>query len=402
MNLTKKDSTYNDNVIFCKRCVMSNQRPGSTVEFKSNKKEKKNLIKFNKDGICSACEYKDIKDKKIDWEERKRALVDLCDKYRSRNSSYDVVVPGSGGKDSVYTSHILKYKYNMNPLTVTWAPHLFTDIGWKNFQHWINAGFDNILISPNGKLHRLLTKKAFTNLCHPFQPFIIGQRICGPKYAALKKIPFVMYGEHASEYGDRVDEAFDPKMKEHYFIGESNLNDLIIAGEPAIKISKENNFNSAEFVPYLPVDPKLVDGQNIEVYHLSYYLKWDPQEVYYYAATEANFKSNSERTQGSYSKYSSIDDKIDTIHYYTTLIKFGIGRATYDASQEIRSDKITREEGVALVRKYDQEFPDKYFNDILEYMNISASEFWEVIDKNRSSHLWEKSNNKWKLKHIVE
>ena len=402
MNVTKKDRTYNDKVIFCKRCVMSNQRPGSTIEFKSNKTEKKNLIKFNKDGICGACEYKDIKDKKIDWEERRRALVDLCNKYRSRNNSYDVVVPGSGGKDSVFTSHILKYKYNMNPLTVTWAPHLFTDIGWKNFQQWINEGFDNILISPNGKLHRVLTKKAFTNLCHPFQPFIIGQRICGPKYAVLNKIPFVMYGEHASEYGDRINEAFDPKMKEHYFIGESNLNDLIIAGEPAINICKENNLSPNEFAPYLPVDPKLVSGHNVEVHHLSYYLKWDPQEVYYYAATEANFKSNSQRTQGSYSKYSSIDDKIDTIHYYTTLIKFGIGRATYDASQEIRSNKITREEGVALVRKYDQEFPDKYFNDILEYMNISQEEFWEVINKNRPSHLWKKSNNKWELKHLVE
>ena len=90
------------------------------------------------------------------------------------------------------------------------------------------------------------------------------------------------------------------------------------------------------------------------------------------------------------------------IHYYTTLIKFGIGRATYDASQEIRSNKITREEGVALVRKYDQEFPDKYFNDILEYMNISSEEFWEIIDKNRPSHLWEKNNNKWELKYLVE
>ena len=73
MNLSKKDNTFNNKVIFCKRCVMSNQRPGSTIEFKSNKTEKKNLIKFNKDGICSACEYKDIKDKQIDWEERKKA-----------------------------------------------------------------------------------------------------------------------------------------------------------------------------------------------------------------------------------------------------------------------------------------------------------------------------------------
>ena len=89
---------------------------------------------------------------------------------------------GSGGKDSAYTAHILKYKYNMNPLTVTWAPHLYTDIGWKNFTNWMHVGgLDNILFTPNGKLHRLLTQLSFKNLLHPFQPFIIGQRIIGPK-----------------------------------------------------------------------------------------------------------------------------------------------------------------------------------------------------------------------------
>ena len=156
-----------------------------------------------------------VKDTQIDWKEREAELKKLCDKFRTRNSSYDVVVPGSGGKDSVFTSHILKYKYNMNPLTVTWAPHMFTKIGWENFQNWINAGSTIFLLTPNGRLHRLLTRKAFINLCHPFQPFIIGQRICGPKYAALHKIPFVMYGEHASEYGDRVHEAFNPKWKKN-------------------------------------------------------------------------------------------------------------------------------------------------------------------------------------------
>ena len=402
MNYNNK-SIYgsNNEILFCKICVMSNQRPGSTVEFKSDKKEKKSLIKFNKEGVCSACEFKKVKDTQIDWKEREAELKKLCDKFRTRNSSYDVVVPGSGGKDSVFTSHILKYKYNMNPLTVTWAPHMFTKIGWENFQNWINAGFDNILLTPNGRLHRLLTRKAFINLCHPFQPFIIGQRICGPKYAALHKIPFVMYGEHASEYGDRVHEAFNPKMEEKYFVDSSDINNLIIGGEPAKKICEENNFNEAEMSSYLPINKEIINNINLEVHHLSYYLKWDPQEVYYYVASKTDFKSNSERTQGSYSKYSSIDDKIDTIHYYTTLIKFGIGRATYDASQEIRNNKITREEGVALVKKYDQEFPEKYFSDILEYMNITSEKFWEVINKNRSQDLWKKTDNNWILKHQV-
>lgn len=395
------NSNSENEIVFCKKCVMSNQRPGSTIEFKSTNKEKKKLINFNEKGVCSACDYKTVKDTLIDWDERENLLQELCEKYRSRNGSYDVVVPGSGGKDSVFTSHILKYKYNMNPITITWAPHQYTKIGWQNFQQWINAGFSNILLSPNGKLHRLLTKKAFLNLCHPFQPFIIGQKICGPKYAALHKIPLVMYGEHPSEYGDRMDEAFEPKMKEHYFVDDTNIDNLILGGESAKKICIENNFNISDMSDYLPIKPSIIKELSIEVYHLSYYLKWDPQEVYYYAAENTGFKSNTERTQGSYSKYSSIDDKLDTLHYYTTLIKFGIGRATYDASQEIRTNKITRDEGVALVKKYDLEFPDLYFNDILEYMNITSEEFWDTINKNRPEHIWEKKDNFWKLKKQV-
>ena len=86
---------------------------------------------------------------------------------------YDVIVPGSGGKDSAYTAHILKYKYGMNPLTVTWAPHMYTEIGFKNFENWMHVGgLDNILYTPNGVLHRELTRNAFLNLLHPFQPFI--------------------------------------------------------------------------------------------------------------------------------------------------------------------------------------------------------------------------------------
>ena len=107
-----------------------------------------------------------------------KELQKLCDKYRGNGTEYDCIIPGSGGKDSAFTAHILKYKYGLNPLTVTWAPHKYTDIGWKNFESWIHkGGFDNVLFTPNGKLHAyFLTKLAFTNLFHPFQPFIVGQK----------------------------------------------------------------------------------------------------------------------------------------------------------------------------------------------------------------------------------
>ena len=132
-NLPKK-------VIFCKKCVTSNQRPCSYPEFGHRRERNKASYLFiDKNGICDACRVAEEK-KNIDWVKRKRELKILLNKYRSKNGDYDCIVPGSGGKDSVYAAHILKYEYGMNPLTVTWPPILYTDYGYKNFLNWINKG----------------------------------------------------------------------------------------------------------------------------------------------------------------------------------------------------------------------------------------------------------------------
>ena len=390
-------------VVFCKRCIISNQRPNSTVEFKNTKEDKKETIAFGRDGICDACRYAEYKDTQIDWKLREKELIKLCDKHRSKNGYYDCIVPGSGGKDSAFIANVLKYKYGMNPLTVTWSPHLYTDIGQKNFTSWIHkGGFDNILFTPNGRVHRLLTKYAFENLLHPFQPFVIGQRNIGPKFAILYKTPLIFYGENQAEYGNNIKDNDAPTMKESFFAQNTTLENLFLGGVSAKSLISKDKISLNDLNPYIPAPYKEIKKLGVQVHYLGYYLKWDPQECYYYASKNTGFQVNTERTEGSYSKYSSIDDKIDPFHYYTLLIKFGIGRATNDAVQEIRNKKITREEGVALVHRYDQEFPQKYFKEFLEYIDLAEDKFWKLINSGRSPHLWKKEKGEWKLKHIVK
>jgi len=151
-------------------------------------------------------------------------------------------------------------------------------------------------------------------------------------------------------------------------------------------------------------DQKKVAELNAQMHWFSFYKKWVPQENYYYAAENTAFQANPDgRSEGTYSKYASLDDRTDGFHFYLAYIKFGIARATSDASHEIRDGHLTREEGVALVHRYDGEFPKKYFKDFLEYLSITESEFWEVINfyRSLSPHLWEKSGAEWKLKHKV-
>jgi N-acetyl sugar amidotransferase len=385
-------------VKFCKLCVNSNQKPNPVVEFK-NSDNQKNGTAIDDKGICNACNYHELK-KKINWKKREDELLKILDIYRGK-TEYDCVVPGSGGKDSGYTAHILKYKYGMNPLTVTWSPHLYTDIGWKNFTNWSQVGgFDNLLFTPNGKLHKYLTQQAFLNLLHPFQPFIIGQKNIGPRIANKFNIPLVIYGENTSEYGSSIKENFDPIMEPKYFT--SDTKEDIFFGKKNIKqILGETNFKINDFQPYIPIKKKDVENKKIKVFYLGYFHKWDPQEMYYYATENTGYNANTERTEGTYSKYSSIDDKVDNFHYYTTYIKFGIGRTTYDAAQEVRNEKITRNEAIELVRKFDHEFPKKYFEDFLRYINIDKDLFFKTINHFRSPHLWEKKGNDWILKQKV-
>ncbi len=401
-------------VKYCKKCAISNQRPNSAVEFKHTKDSQKQTIHFDQNGICDACRTAEKK-ASIDWDSRDRQLRELCDRYRRSDGHYDVLVPGSGGKDSFYAAHMLKYKYGMNPLTVTFAPHIYTDWGWKNQQAWIHAGFDNYTLTPNGHSHRLLTRLAVENLMHPFQPFMLGQKSMAPRLATVFKIPFVVYGENEAEYGNPIDD-MDAARRSHKYFVVDDPEKAYLGGVSVAELKADYGLKASDLEPFMPVAPELLEDLNIEVHYLGYYLKWHPQSCYYYAVEHGGFQASPERTAGTYSKYNSIDDKIDDLHFYTTRLKFGIGRAVHDASQEIRSGDITREEGIALIRRFDDEVPERFMAENLAYLSLpehefpQASRFFEkpildrayfdnLCDRFRSPHLWQYENGKWSLRH---
>jgi len=383
-------------VTFCKKCTMNNQRPASTIEFKQTDKEKKQTLAFGKDGICDACHYADMK-KLIDWGERSKELDDLCNRFRRNDGRYDVIVPGSGGKDSVQAAHILKYKYNMNPILITWPPALYTSIGKRNFNSWLDAGFANYTYNQNKKLHKFLTREAFLNLGHPFQPFIIGQKNLAPRLSVLLDIPLVVFGENEAEYGNAIEDNKKPTRDPKYYSAELSLKDLVLGGIPAEELINKHGYKLSDLEAYFPVNPYEIEKTATEVHYLGYYIKWHPQETYYYSVENSNFMPNDHRTEGSFSKYSSLDDKIEWLNFHTTYIKFGIGRATYDSAQEIRNGDITRDEGIALVKRFDGEFPDQYIRDCCDYMGITLEDYHETIEKFRSPHLWEKKYGIYKL-----
>lgn len=383
--MTKKKEVkklYNlpSEIFFCKECTISNQRP---------------RITFDKMGVCSACNYKKFKKKNIDWQQRETELLKLCDKFRKNNGEYDVVVPCSGGKDGTFVAHQLKYKYGMNPLCVTWAPLVYTSQGRKNLDSFINSGFNHILGTSDPVITKKLTYLSFKELGDPFQPFIYGQSNF-PLFMALNyEIKLIMYGENGEvEYGGDMKNAYIPTRtikdyNKHYFSGISP------------DFWERYNILSKDLYPFKGPSDDLINQKKIEMHFFGYYKSWDPQENFYYAQKHCGFSVNDVRNEGTYSKYASLDDKLDGFHYYMAYIKFGIGRATSDTAHEIRDGKISRDEGIQLVKRYDHEKPSKYYNIFLEYCDLTDGEFNEVVDQWRSDHIWHKVNNNWKLRKTI-
>ena len=378
-------------VRFCRTCVVSNQRP---------------RIVFDEEGICSACRFAHEKYHVIDWEGRERQLEQLLDAHRRTDGRWDMLVPGSGGKDSAYVAHQLKHKYGMHPLIFTYAPFRYTDIGYKNFVDFVDSGFNTLVAHPNGQLHRKLARLAFEELGDAWQPFAYGQYCAAFEIALRFDIKLVFYGENGeAEYGG------DPKNNYKPYMPLEDWAMLFFKGAPIDRLTAhglkhkdyltERDLHPSELIFYRPPPVEELRRAGIQMHWYSYYHKWVPQENYYYAVDHTGFCANPERSEGTYSKYASLDDRMDGFHFYLAFIKFGIGRATSDAAHEVRDGHLTREEATALVQRYDGEFPSRYFQEFLDYLQIDERHFWSVVDHYRVPHLWHKVDGQWKLKHQV-
>jgi len=378
-------------VRFCKRCVVSNQRP---------------RIVFDREGVCGACRWAEEKERGMDWKARKQEFLELLAEHRREDGRYDVIVPCSGGKDSGMIAHRLKYDYGMHPLCVTWSPLLYTEIGFQNLQNMISSGLAHQLYTPNRTVQRKLAKLGLVLIGNHFEAFGRGQVNYAFHVALDLDIPLVMFGENGElEYGGALKNKDRPGQPIEDWV------ELYHKGSPTdelVRFGLENGYLDKEeaadpCLKYFAAPPpeKLLE-RGVKFRWFGYYHKWIPQENFYYTAEKYGFATNPEgRSEGTYNKYASLDDLTDPAHYYFSYLKFGLGRATSDAAHEIREGHLTREEGAALVKRYDHEFPARYIDVFLRYMDMTREEFEAVCDCYRPPHLWEKRNGEWRLKRTV-
>ena len=369
-------------ISFCKLCIMPDSRP---------------RIVFNNDGICNAC-TNSLDKQKINWEDKKKEFLKLVDEIKDyslkNNLSYDCIVPWSGGKDSTSIALKLKFEFKLNPLLVTFSPLILNEIGDFNRNLLSKLGFDAIFIRPNQKVSKYLSKRFFTERGNPKVAWDAGVNAGPVRVAVNYKIPYIFYAEHGeSEYGGLVLSEESKKKRDLREVIEHQIGDY-----PENWVNEEITLKDLH--PYIYPSETEIKKTNIQAYYFSYFFKWSMLENYEYTIKKIpNFKTKADgRTKGTFTNFDSLDDKIDCLYYYMQYIKFGFGRATRDACRMIQNNQMTRNEGIKLARKYDDEFPIEDFNEVLNYLDISKDNFQEIVDKHRNNEIWKSSiNNKWEL-----
>ena len=373
------------NILICKSCVTPSSRP---------------RVYFNDEGICNACTGAEEK-KKIDWEKRKKeflVLVEDIKKYsKKNNNNYDCIIPWSGGKDSTSIALKLKNEFDLNPLLVTFSPLITNKCGQHNREELLKLGFDSIFFRPNQKVAKLLAKRFFIERGNPKVGWEAGINSIPIKTAINYNIPFVFYAEHGeSEYGGLVLSEESKKKRDITEVIEHQIGDY-----PENWQNEDINLKDLE--PYIYPTQKKLSENKTTAYYFSYFFRWSMFENYKYVKKiMPNFQENPDgRTNGTFTDFDSLDDKIDSLYYYMQYIKFGFGRAVRDTSRFIQNSQMSRNEALEIVKKYDGEFPKNDLKEVLEYLNLNNLDFEEIINKHRNSEVWKKDNNSWKLKDII-
>jgi len=361
---------------YCKKCVYPDTKP---------------QLNLNANGICDACLSAEEKEK-IDWVARKKELGKILEQYRNKNGSrYDCIIPVSGGKDSHFQTHIIKNMFGLNPLLVSFHPRDFTEVGRKNIENLKNFGVDCIEFTANPIVYKKLAKFGLIELGDAAWPEHIGIFTVPVQVAVAYKIPLLIWGENPQmEYGGpaavSTKQYLDREWNEKYggyFLDKIKPQDMVKYG-----------IDLKDLKPYLYPSDEEIRSVGVTGIFLGYYMKWDARSQVE-VVKKLGFNVLNEPNEGTYTNYENLDTKYVGMHDYFKFLKYGFGRTSDHASIDIRNKRLTREEGLKLVKEYEGKIPTKYYKEFLNEFELTEQEFLKICDKftNKSLFKTDKDGN---------
>jgi len=376
-------------VQYCQRCCYpANAKPG---------------IVFDEHGVCSGCrtfEARTIFFDRIDWKARKQALADLLREYsarqRAKGNPFDCVIPVSGGKDSTYQTWVIKNEFGLNPLLVSYNHTFNTPLGIRNLTNLVDKLDCNLVrftTAPGSaiRIAKYMLKKVGDVTWH----YHAGIMTFPIRAAVQWDVPLLIWGEEGfselvgmHNLDDQVE--FTKKKRQEHSMRGFEPEDLL--EEPDSTLTR---YDLAPF--FYPGDEDL-ERVGVRGIYLSNYIPWDGRAQTEFVIEKLGFESARKRER-TFNIYGKTDDiHANGLHDYLKYLKFGYGRATDDASNEIRHGRMTREQGIEMVMQYDHVRP--YDTDLfLEASGMTEKELLDLVEPMRDPGIWERGpDGQWRVK----
>lgn len=349
---------------YCKKCLLPDTKPH---------------LQFNEEGLCNAC-TNFMNRNEVNWEERKKELQTILDRYRSKDgSNWDCIIPVSGGKDSTFQV-IKMLELGMNPLCITATTCHLTEIGRKNLENIQNLGVDHIELTSNREVRKKLNKIGLVEVGDISWPEHVSIFTTPVRMAVSLNIPLLVWGENSqNEYGGPA-AATETNVLNRSWLEEFGG----LLGLRVTDMIGQDGIEKRDLIPYTyPTDQDL-KRVGVTGLFLGYYLPWDGYSNV--LVSQANgFQSWGKTIEGSAVDYENIDNYQSGIHDYFKFLKFGFGRASDLVSMHIRRGRLTREDGLMIVKNHDGKFPwtylDKPLEEILKPLDITVEEFITICDQ---------------------
>lgn len=359
---------------YCRRCILPDSRPNLTIE---------------RDGACNACHAFDMR-WEIDWAGRMETFRQVIAHARSRNRSYDCVIPVSGGKDSTW--QVVKcLEFGLHPLTVTWRTPARTVIGQQNLENLIALGVDHIDYQISPKVEARFMLRAFETYGSTAIPMHLALFAIPLQIAARFRIPLVVWGENAAfEYGGTEEERTGFRLDSRWLRRFGVTHGTTAADWVAPDLTEK------DLAAYFAPGDAELEQAGVNAVFLGYYLPWDPRQSLS-VATAHGFRSRPEGPKTGTYDFADIDDDFISLHHYLKWYKFGFTRAFDNLSLEIRHGRMSREEAIAVLRTQGDDTPHDDIRRFCEFAGIPASRFFEIAERFRDHSIWKKEEGVWRI-----
>jgi len=343
------------NVKYCTKCVMP-----ETVEGQ----------KFDKKGLCITCQAQETK-KKVDWDAKRKELDKILkDAKEKSGNNYDCIVPISGGKDSIYQLHVIVKEYGLKPLAVTFHHGWFSKTGWYNLYNCLEKmDIDHVMFTPAPSLVNRIAKRSVEKIGDACYHCHAGVAAFTLQMAVAYNINLIIWGESAAEYGHQGN-TYDKYVvfDRDYFTK--------LSSKLSLDEFKCEYLTDKDLFPFNV--PSVEACKNIKGIHLGNYIPWDTEEQVAFAKEKYNWKGR--QCGGAYKDYKSVECSMSAIHDFLCYLKRGFGRASIQASQDIRNMEISRDQAIYLVNKHERIEP-KYLHYFLEKVTgLKPEEFRNFIE----------------------